>query len=227
MLTLIDQIDFIEALNARMVFSAHNDKARDFAASPRSPHHRRQRRPLTVGGGPVLCRDALLRGPRDFIAALRQGRLKGRLSTPFVHLISRYAYLRRALGWKPPDLPLSRARERGRRREAHAEHRLVLHRPRPRLPRVARRRPRRDRRRPPQREHQRRLLQPRPRRRRQHGPLPANRSAATDCPSSPSPPATFGAVAAKNRSARATPCPNGVATTTAKPCACSNPTSST
>src|SRR6266540_3566269 len=33
MLTLVDQIDFIEALNARMVFSSHNDKARNFAAS--------------------------------------------------------------------------------------------------------------------------------------------------------------------------------------------------
>jgi len=44
-------------------------------------------------------------GPRDFIAALRQGSLTGRLSTPFVHLISRYAYLRRALGWKPPTRP--------------------------------------------------------------------------------------------------------------------------
>jgi hypothetical protein len=40
-------------------------------------------------------------GAADFVAALRQGRLMGGLSTPFVHLISRYAYLRRMFGWKP------------------------------------------------------------------------------------------------------------------------------
>jgi predicted metal-dependent phosphoesterase TrpH len=101
MLALIDQIDFIEALNARMVFSAHNDKARDFAATHNLP--------TTAGSdahspgevGHCYVEMPPFEGPRDFIASLRQGRLRGRLSTPFVHLISRYAYLRRALGWKP------------------------------------------------------------------------------------------------------------------------------
>ena len=101
MLALIDQIDFIEALNARMVFSAHNDKARDFADAHAL---------LTTAGsdahspwevGRCYVEMPPFEGPRDFIAALRQGRLTGRLSTPFVHLISRYAYLRRAFGWKP------------------------------------------------------------------------------------------------------------------------------
>jgi predicted metal-dependent phosphoesterase TrpH len=101
MLALIDQIDFIEALNARMVFSAHNDKARNFAADHALP---------TTAGSDAHSPGEVARcyvemppfeGPRDFIASLRQGRLRGRLSTPFVHLISRYAYLRRALGWKP------------------------------------------------------------------------------------------------------------------------------
>jgi predicted metal-dependent phosphoesterase TrpH len=101
MLTLIGQIDFIEAFNARMVFSRHNDKARDFAATHTLP--------TTAGSdahspwevGHCYVEIPPFEGPRDFMAALREGRLKGRLSTPFVHLISRYAHLRRALGWKP------------------------------------------------------------------------------------------------------------------------------
>ena len=100
-LTLIDQIDFIEALNARMVFSSHNDRARNFAAAHSLP---------TTAGSDAHSPWEVARcyvemppfeGPRDFLAALRHGRLAGSLSTPFVHLISRYAYLRRALGWKP------------------------------------------------------------------------------------------------------------------------------
>jgi predicted metal-dependent phosphoesterase TrpH len=114
MLTLIGKIDFIEALNARMVFSAHNDKARDFAAAHALP--------TTAGSDAhspwevASCYVEMpsFEGPGDFIAALRQGRLKGRLSTPLVHLISRYAHLRRALGWKAPNSPLPRARERDR-----------------------------------------------------------------------------------------------------------------
>jgi predicted metal-dependent phosphoesterase TrpH len=101
MLALIGQIDFIEALNARMVFSRHNDKAREFATTHALP--------TTAGSdahspwevGQCYVEMPPFEGPRDFIAALRQGRLTGRLSTPFVHLISRYAHLRRALGWKP------------------------------------------------------------------------------------------------------------------------------
>ncbi len=97
----VDQIDFIEGLNARMVFPAHNDRAREFAAA----HHL----PVSAGSDAhspwevARCYVEMpaFAGPGDFIQALRRGRLVGRLSTPFVHLISRYAFLRRALGWKP------------------------------------------------------------------------------------------------------------------------------
>jgi hypothetical protein len=101
LLALIEQIDFIEALNARMVFSAHNRKAREFAVT--------HDKPITAGSDAhsqwevARCYIEMppFEGPGDFLDALRKGRLRGRLSTPFVHLISRYAYLRRALGWKP------------------------------------------------------------------------------------------------------------------------------
>ena len=112
MLALIDQIDFIEALNARMVFSGHNDKARAFA----SAHDK----PVSAGSdahspwevGRCYVQMTAFEGPGGFLAALGQGRLGGRLSTPLVHLISRYAYLRRALGWRPAT-SLSRASEEG------------------------------------------------------------------------------------------------------------------
>jgi len=101
MLSVIERIDFIEALNARMVFSAHNDKARDFAAAHALP---------TTAGSDAHSPWEVARcyvemppfeGPLEFLAALKHGHLRGRLSTPFVHLITRYAHLRRALGWKP------------------------------------------------------------------------------------------------------------------------------
>jgi hypothetical protein len=41
-------------------------------------------------------------GPLDFVSSLKQGRLRGKLSSPFIHWISRYAKIRGALGWKPP-----------------------------------------------------------------------------------------------------------------------------
>lgn len=102
---LIAEIDFIEGFNARMVFSSDNDKGADFA--------RRHALPLSAGSdahspwevGRAYIEMPAFEGPGDFIPALSQGRLAGRLSTPFVHLISRYAFLRRALGWRPPDLP--------------------------------------------------------------------------------------------------------------------------
>src|SRR6266542_5631077 len=113
MLALIDQIDFIEALNARMVFSAHNDKARKFAKERGLPVSAGSDAHSSWEVGRVSVRMPPFEGPHDFIAALRQGRLTGRLSTPFVHLISRYAYLRGALGWTPPPLPSPEEAESG------------------------------------------------------------------------------------------------------------------
>jgi len=101
MLRLVERIDFIEGLNARMVFSAHNDKAAEFAAahglptSAASDAHSR----WEVGRAYVEMPD--FTGPADFLDALRQGRLRGGLSTPLVHMLSRYAAVRRWFGWKP------------------------------------------------------------------------------------------------------------------------------
>ena len=40
--------------------------------------------------------------PQDFLRSLRAGTLCGHLSSPLIHLISRYAAIRRKLGWRPP-----------------------------------------------------------------------------------------------------------------------------
>ena len=101
MVRLRDEIDFIEALNARIVFPANNDKARRFAderglaMSAGSDAHS----PWELGRAYVEI--AEFNGPQEFLASLRDGRLVGRLSSPLVHLISRYAAVRRWRGWRP------------------------------------------------------------------------------------------------------------------------------
>jgi predicted metal-dependent phosphoesterase TrpH len=101
LLAYIDQIDFIEGLNARIVFSSHNDKAREFATARNIPVSAGSDAHSPWEVGRVWAVTPPFEGAADFVAALSHGRLVGRLSTPLVHLISRYAYLRRALGWKP------------------------------------------------------------------------------------------------------------------------------
>jgi len=39
--------------------------------------------------------------PQELLEALRWGTIVGRPSSPLIHLVSRYAALRRRLGWKP------------------------------------------------------------------------------------------------------------------------------
>ena len=98
---LVGQIDFIEALNARIIFPDGNGKARQFAQerglamSAGSDAHS----PWEVGQAYMEMRE--FDGPQDFLQALREGRPAGRLSSPLVHLLSRYALLRRWLGWRP------------------------------------------------------------------------------------------------------------------------------
>lgn len=101
MVELIQQIDFIEALNARIVFPSHNRRALELArkhglaASAGSDAHS----PWEVGRAYVEMRD--FDGPGDFLEALRSGRLAGSLSSPLVHMISRYAVVKRWLGRNP------------------------------------------------------------------------------------------------------------------------------
>ncbi len=99
---IADKLDFIEGLNARMVQSRHNDLAQKFAAEHGLPMSAASdaHSPREIGRCYVEMPD--YETPGQFLEALRGGKLRGRLSSPLVHLISRYAVMRRKLGWRPP-----------------------------------------------------------------------------------------------------------------------------
>jgi predicted metal-dependent phosphoesterase TrpH len=91
-------LDFVEIFNARVTFSADNRLAREMAVrwglpgSAGSDAHA----PLEVGRAYVEM--PCFEGPQDFIDCLAQAQVGGRLSNPFVHLISVYAKWRARWG---------------------------------------------------------------------------------------------------------------------------------
>jgi len=101
MTDLIAQIDFIEGLNSRIIFPLHNKRAVEFA--------RKHDRPVSAASDAHCARELgrsyvempPFSGREDFVRSLRAGRLVGRLSSPLIHLVSRYSVLRRRLGWRP------------------------------------------------------------------------------------------------------------------------------
>jgi predicted metal-dependent phosphoesterase TrpH len=99
---LAPELDFIEGFNARMVFAGHNERAVEFAKAHNLPLTAASdaHSPREVGRAYVEMPDFAT--PAEFLASLRQGRLRGKLSSPFIHWISRYAAIRRRLGWRPP-----------------------------------------------------------------------------------------------------------------------------
>jgi Predicted metal-dependent phosphoesterases (PHP family) len=96
------KLDFIEGLNARMVRSGNNDEAQAYAKAQGLPMSAASdaHSPREVGRCYVEMPD--FETPAQFLESLRAGTLRGRRSSPLIHLISRYATLRRALGWRPP-----------------------------------------------------------------------------------------------------------------------------
>jgi len=98
---LIAHIDFIEALNSRIVFAVHNKQALEFA--------RRHHKPVSAASDAHCARELgrsyvempPFSGAADFLQSLQDARLVGRLSSPLIHLVSRYATLRHKLGWNP------------------------------------------------------------------------------------------------------------------------------
>jgi len=101
MVRLRDKIDFVEALNARIVFASDNGRARRFAEANGLPMSAGSdaHSPWEVGRAYVELPE--FDGSEGFLPALMEGRLVGRLSSPLVHMLSRYAVLRRKLGWRP------------------------------------------------------------------------------------------------------------------------------
>ena len=102
LMRILPQVDIIEALNARTTFRADNDHAARFAqehglamSAGSDAHSARE-----LGRACVEMPD--FEGPREFLQALAEGHVVGRLSSPLVHVYSRWAWLRRRLGWRPP-----------------------------------------------------------------------------------------------------------------------------
>ena len=102
LLSIVDQVDIIEAFNARITFASDNERARRFAqehgliATVVSDAHT----PGELGATYLEAPD--FDGPEAFLESLRQGRLVSQAASPHVHLLSYWARLRRrALGWKP------------------------------------------------------------------------------------------------------------------------------
>jgi predicted metal-dependent phosphoesterase TrpH len=105
---LAQEVDIIEVMNARTTSKKDNDRAAQAAeenglvgVAVTDAHS-----PWEMGKAYVEA--PAFGGPEEFLEALRWGTLVGRPATPLVHLISRYATLRRKLGWKPPDAPTER-----------------------------------------------------------------------------------------------------------------------
>jgi predicted metal-dependent phosphoesterase TrpH len=98
-----DSLDFVEGLNARIYLRRHNTRARKFARehglpiSAASDAHS----PREVGRAYVTMDDFTT--PAEFLQALKPGKPGGRVSSPLIHLVSRYAKLRSGLGWEPAE----------------------------------------------------------------------------------------------------------------------------
>jgi predicted metal-dependent phosphoesterase TrpH len=98
---LIDQVDFIEALNARIVFANDNKKALELARRHQLPTSAASDAHSPREIGRCYVEMPPFADPREFVGSLRQGRLVGRLSSPLIHLISRYAVIRHKLRGMP------------------------------------------------------------------------------------------------------------------------------
>ena len=101
MMELLPQLDFIEIFNARITLRSDNERAAIFAhehgllATAASDSHS----PWEVGRAWVDMKE--FNDAETFLAALKTGQVGGSVSSPLIHFVSRWAVVRRKLGWKP------------------------------------------------------------------------------------------------------------------------------
>lgn len=101
LLRILDEVDAVEAFNARTTFKADNARSAAFVrehakvASAGSDAHWHPE----LGGTYVEMPD--FDGPADFLDALRAGRIHGEIANPLVHLVSTLAKVRYRLGFGP------------------------------------------------------------------------------------------------------------------------------
>jgi predicted metal-dependent phosphoesterase TrpH len=101
LMRILPQVDIIEALNARTTLRGDNERAARFAREHGLPISAGSDAHWTRELGRACVEMPEFEGPGEFLQALAEGRLVGRVSSPLVHLWSRWAWLRRRLGWRP------------------------------------------------------------------------------------------------------------------------------
>ena len=99
---LLPRLDALEAFNARTYSAGPNARAAALAAEAGLPGLAGSdaHAPFEIGRG--LTQLDRFTDAEGFRQALRNARLVTRRSPAWVHLISRYAVLRKRLGWQPP-----------------------------------------------------------------------------------------------------------------------------
>ncbi len=98
---LLDRVDFLEGFNARCLFPADNRAARALALQ--------RGLPMTAGSdahtvweiGQAVVVLPPFDSPAAFLESLRAGRIRGRISLPWLHVFSTYAKIVRRWGWAP------------------------------------------------------------------------------------------------------------------------------
>jgi predicted metal-dependent phosphoesterase TrpH len=101
LMQIIDQVDVLEAFNARAIFPADNRRAEELA--------RQRGLPVTAGSdahaaceiGQAYMEMPPFNGKEEFMQSLVQGQIVGRLSAPWLHLSSTYAKLWKSLFARP------------------------------------------------------------------------------------------------------------------------------
>lgn len=94
---IVHLVDCIEVFNARTTFSIHNQRAAAFARAHGLPSTAGSDAHTASEIGRAYVEMPAFDGPASFLSALAQARVVGRLSSPLVHLFSRWATFRKRL----------------------------------------------------------------------------------------------------------------------------------
>jgi predicted metal-dependent phosphoesterase TrpH len=101
---ILPLVDALEVFNARSWSGRANRRAAAFADAAGLPGTAGSDAHTAFELGRAAMRLPPFEGAAGLGAALRAAAFSGRLSSPLVHLCSRYAVLRKALGWKPAQV---------------------------------------------------------------------------------------------------------------------------
>ena len=95
LLEITPLVDAIETFNARCMFSLDNTRAAVFARQHHLPATAGSDSHAAIEIGRAVVELPLFDGPDDLRNVIGQGRVRGRLSPPWIHFASRYASLRK------------------------------------------------------------------------------------------------------------------------------------